>query len=46
MSDSRARAGKSWEMGFVWCCEHRNMSYFPELGGAFFPRMLQGSQLP
>lgn len=40
MLDGRADdgAGRSCEMSLVWCCEHRNMSYFPELGGAFFSR--------
>lgn len=40
MLDGRADdgAGRSCEMSLVWCCEHRSMSYFPELGGAFFSR--------
>lgn len=39
-------AGRSCEMSLVWCCEHRNMSYFPELGGAFFPEDAPGLSAP
>lgn len=37
MSDGRADdgAGKSREMGFVCCCEHRNV-LFPRTGRCFF----------
>lgn len=39
-------AGECCEMSFVWCCKHRNMSYFPELGGAFFPEDAPGLSAP